>query len=186
VTEALERGGATVLSNQCTVLDAGGVSLPIVGVDDGRTEHADVERAFSGLDRGAKPLVLTHFPNTADAIADRGGALVIAGHTHGGQIAIPGVTKWVTRAIGYRYIAGWYEVGAGQLYVSAGIGVSLDGLRGGRGAMPEIAVYDLMPRSALSERTSSAHGYDGRGLIRHRTIGRSNDEALRVQVYDDL
>jgi predicted MPP superfamily phosphohydrolase len=186
VTDALERGGAVVLTNRSTVLRGEGFELPIVGLDDGRTEHADVDRAFRSLERGAKPLVLTHFPNTADAIMKRGAGLAIAGHTHGGQIAIPGVTRLVTRAIGYRYIAGWYDVGDGQLYVSAGIGVSLEGLRGGGAAMPEIAVYDLMPRATIAERSSSVAAFDGGGLIRMHKDTHRFDDVMRMPVSDDL
>jgi predicted MPP superfamily phosphohydrolase len=186
VTEALEKGGARVLRNENVLLETDGRALPIVGVDDGRTDHAQIDRAFSGVKKNESALVLTHYPNTADRILDRGTGIAIAGHTHGGQIAIPGVTKVLSRMAGQRYLAGWYEVGDGSLYVSAGIGASLEGLRGGRQAMPEIAVYDLMPKARQVTRKSAVAGYDGRSLVRFEMSLEATEDALRAPVSDDL
>jgi predicted MPP superfamily phosphohydrolase len=145
ITRALEAGGACVLRNQ-SVVAAG---LVIVGVDDGHTGNADVDRAFSDVDERDRDraLVLSHFPNTADAIAKKGARLVLSGHTHAGQVDVPRVMPFLARLAGNPYLRGFHRIGAKtDLYVNAGIGHSLAGLRGGRTA-PEIAVFDLDPRA---------------------------------------
>jgi predicted MPP superfamily phosphohydrolase len=196
VSEALARGGARVLVNESATFDGRGRKLRIVGIDDGRTEHDDIDKAFQGVPKKEPALVLTHYPNTADRIMDRGTGLAIAGHTHGGQVAIPGVTKLVSRLAGQRYLAGWYEVGDGSLYVSAGIGASLDGLRGGRTAMPEIAVYDLVPavragvradvRADVRGRRSWTAAFDGSSLVRLESTTLASADVLRAPFSDDL
>jgi uncharacterized protein len=93
VTFALEYGGARVLRNESTMVG----DLLVVGVDDGLTKHADVERAFHGVE-AERALVLSHYPNTADDIARTGAPLVLSGHTHAGQIEVPWLTRRIARA----------------------------------------------------------------------------------------
>lgn len=139
VSKALERGGAHVLRNESLSIDA----LSVVGVDDGRSGHADVERAFARVTRPEEALVLTHFPRTAEEIARAGAPLVLSGHTHAGQLHFPRVTEAVARLVGHRYLHGFYRVGPRtDLYVNAGLGHAA--LRAGR-ARPELAVFDLGP-----------------------------------------
>jgi predicted MPP superfamily phosphohydrolase len=145
VSDALEHGGAEVLANRSTQVAIGRADLEVIGLDDGLTGHADVERAFARAERPNDALVLTHLPATADAIAEKGGRLILAGHTHGGQVHVPVVTRAVHRAIGSPYLAGWYQVGPARLYVNAGLGSSLLPFRAGPEAMPEISVFDLVP-----------------------------------------
>jgi predicted MPP superfamily phosphohydrolase len=145
---ALRRGGAKVLQNEAVTI----VGLTLVGVDDGRSGHADVARAFAGVD-ATRALVLSHFPNTADEIAKTGAPLVLSGHTHAGHVEVPWVTRTVARVTGNPYLAGFYRCAPQtDLYVNAGLGHSFPGLRAGRGTRPEITVFDLDP--AAEERTS--------------------------------
>jgi predicted MPP superfamily phosphohydrolase len=157
VTRALEAGGARVLRNEATTLRGDGWSLLVVGVDDGRSEHDDVERAFARVDGPRRALVLTHDPRTAPAIAEYGAPLVLSGHTHAGQIHVPRIVPMVAKLAGHPYLHGFHRIDRTDLYVSAGIGHSLHGLRSTKTA-PEIAVFDLDPnvraRSSTLLRTS--------------------------------
>ena len=141
---ALERLGVTVLRNENVTIDVAGQRLQLVGVDDGMTGHHDIARAFRGVRHPKRALVLSHYGETADEIVEAGGRLVLSGHTHGGQLQIPILTRAVTAAAGMRYIAGWYKVGPGRVYVSAGIGSSVIRRRVGRRAEPEVALLDLV------------------------------------------
>ncbi|MBX3259186.1 MAG: metallophosphoesterase family protein [Labilithrix sp.] len=144
VTRALEAGGARVLRNASTELRGDRWSLVVVGVDDGRTKNDDVARAFARVDAPRRALTLTHDPRTAAAIAKTGAPLVLAGHTHAGQIHVPRVLPRIAELAGHPYLHGFHRVEQTDLYVSAGVGHSLPGLRSARTA-PEIAVFDLDP-----------------------------------------
>ena len=69
--------------------------------------------------------------------------LVLAGHSHGGQVRVPGLgALWVPRGTG-PYVAGWYEQDGSHLFVSRGAGWSIAPLRWGCPA--EIALLELRP-----------------------------------------
>jgi predicted MPP superfamily phosphohydrolase len=126
VADALREGGCQVLSNEHRSVDVRGAPLHLVGIDDALTHHADPEAAFSEVPRsGGTRVVLSHIPEVADGIGDRGGALVLSGHTHGGQIKIPGVTIRIFRRMGTRYLSGFFRIGGQMLYVSHGLGASV-------------------------------------------------------------
>ncbi|AKU99364.1 putative phosphoesterase [Labilithrix luteola] len=147
VQSALESGGARVLRNESTVVEGRHGALTIVGVDDGRSRHADVVRAFANVRDPERALVLTHYPNTAEEIAPMRAPLVLSGHTHAGQIDVPRVTAMLAKLTGHRYLQGFYRVSeTTELYVNAGIGHSMHGFRAGR-TCPEIAVFELDPEA---------------------------------------
>jgi len=144
VSSQLRGNGYDVLRNQNVTLEANGRPLSVVGIDDAVTRHHDSARAFYGVNRGGTILTLTHCPELADTAASHGAALIVAGHTHGGQIHMKGVTERVYRKITKRrYLGGWYDVGNSALYVNRGVGQSSVPLRAGKGAQSEVAVFTL-------------------------------------------
>ncbi len=76
-------------------------------------------------------VVLTHSPDAAREAAARGIDVVLAGHTHGGQVRLPGIGALLTRTrLGRRYDRGLFRLddaraGGTWLYVNPGIGTSL-------------------------------------------------------------
>jgi uncharacterized protein len=123
---ALRGHGYEVLENQWTRITLRGAPLHVVGVGDTRTGREDVGRATAGLPKGASPLVLAHGPMAAERVAAlRRHALCLSGHTHGGQIAVPILTPLLLGTFAHqRYLRGRYRIGAVQLYVNRGIGMS--------------------------------------------------------------
>lgn len=149
IRRMLEKQGVITLVNESAVLELGGRPMTVVGIDDGFTDRDDPERAFAHVAAPDQALVLSHEPRTADLIGLHGGRLVLSGHTHGGQFALPGVTATLTRLAGMRYLAGWYQAGDSQLYVNAGVGASVRLPRLGHQATPEMSLFELLPAVAV-------------------------------------
>ena len=165
LVEELASGGWTELTNRRTRLTVGGVDLELVGVDD---PHMDYDRYAAVAGPAAPDVALTigvtHAPyqRVLDAMTADGAGLVIAGHTHGGQLCVPGWGALVTncdldtrRAKG---VSRWWPgaggapsssapEGAAYLEVSAGLGTSpMAPVR--FACRPEASLLTLVPRDA--------------------------------------
>ncbi len=122
----LESCGARLLLNDAVALTRGGARIALAGIDDWNFGRPDLKRA---LDRaravapGAPVILISHNPDAALDAADRGVALTLSGHTHGGQIRIPGRPVLV-RMSRYFLDDGRYVHEHGQIVVSRGLGVS--------------------------------------------------------------
>lgn len=149
VRAALERAGVQVLSNESSVFEVGSQRLQVVGLDDAYTGHADAARALVNVDPDVPSLGLSHIAEEADKLWSSGVSLVLSGHTHSGQITVGDLHKWTLgRLGGHRYVHGLYgcrqaERADGAVYVSAGIGASVFGLRLGERGRPEVALFEL-------------------------------------------
>ena len=115
----VEDCGIRVLHNSAVDLERAGRRLSLAGVDDLLLGRPDLEGALDGT---RSPVVLlSHNPDVFFSAARRGVALVLAGHTHAGQIRLPGLPVLV-RQSRYRLDEGRYRLGASQLVVSRGLG----------------------------------------------------------------
>jgi hypothetical protein len=122
-----------------------GARLVLLGAPTGRP--AALQRALGSADGDAFNVLLYHYPGEVYAAAEAGIDLHCAGHTHGGQVALPGYGALITLArYGKRFEAGLYEVEGTRLYVNRGIG--LEGGLAPRvrfGARPEITLLEILP-----------------------------------------
>ncbi len=153
VRDALERAGVDVLVNEHRAVGFGDARVHLIGVDDSITGHHDPERAFDGVPKDATRVVLAHDPGFADSLAPWRPALVLSGHTHGGQIYLRGLTPYVSRRLGVKYLAGFFEVDGAVLYVNRGLGASVP-VR--LGAPSEIAHLTLRSGEAPSISAAAA------------------------------
>jgi predicted MPP superfamily phosphohydrolase len=136
---ALERNGLTVLRNHGVALPRG---LFVSGVDDTWTRRDDVPRALAGRPPGAPTVLLAHDPNLFPLAVEHGVELTLSGHTHGGQLAVPGLSRRLNLArLITRFTAGLYQVGRSTLYVNRGAGTTGPPVR--LGARAEIALLTL-------------------------------------------
>jgi predicted MPP superfamily phosphohydrolase len=142
---ALGDTGVVVLDN--AALEAG--PLAIGGLNDPFTHHDDLPATVAALRRlpGAK-LVLSHSP---DPFARLPGdvTLMLAGHTHCGQVSLPfyGALETMS-AYGRRYACGRIDEGGKSLFVTAGLGTSGVPIR--IGAWPDLWLLTLGPRPAAA------------------------------------
>ena len=128
--ESARRGSPVrLLVDESHVLEHAGERLRVVGVDypmSGRSMQVKAERmqrsaelAFRGVSPEETILCLTHHPDFFPLAVERGARLTLAGHTHGGQVAILGMPLF---RFAFDYMLGRYRRGNGQLYVSGGTG----------------------------------------------------------------
>jgi len=114
----------------------------LVGLDDTLAGNPDAARAFEGVPPGANVIVLLHSPTGVHQVQKRA-SLVLAGHTHGGQIRLPwGTPLWLPPGSG-EFVEGMYEVGGTTMYVSRGIGNSIVEAR--LFCRPELAMFEVGP-----------------------------------------
>jgi predicted MPP superfamily phosphohydrolase len=132
-----------LLVNEHAAYRFGDRTVQVTGLDDFTGGRPQVNTAESSQP-GSVRLLIQHSPGwfrmpEATAI-NRRFDLCLAGHTHGGQIALFGLPLWTPRGSG-DFVAGRYDLAMCPLYVSRGIGTSIAPVR--FGARPEIAVFSL-------------------------------------------
>jgi predicted MPP superfamily phosphohydrolase len=150
---ALERAGLTVLRNRGVVLRRDGGALYLAGVDDTWTKRDDLERTLADRPAGVPVVLLAHDPVLFPQAAARGVDLVLSGHTHGGQVAIPLLARRLNLArLITPFTNGLYRSGGSMLYVNRGLGTTGPPVR--IAVAPEIAV--LVLRSARAPGSSAA------------------------------
>ena len=147
VSDALQGQGIRVLQNQTEVLTRDGHDLYLAGVEDLWSRVCDLERTFGGLSPDVPRVLLAHNPCTVEHLHGVRCDLILSGHTHGGQVNLPGVGRLALGPRGRRFAAGLYHVENTTLYVNKGIGF---GLRIRYGVRPEVAVLTLTPRPSSS------------------------------------
>lgn len=149
VRRALRRADVEVLDNANTTITLAGQPVQVVGLDDAYTGNADIERATRGLRSDIATLGLSHIGEEADELWNAGVSLVLSGHTHSGQITLAGMNRVTLGTLGgHRYVHGLYgcrrqERAPGALYVSAGVGAAVFGVRLGDRGRPEVALFEL-------------------------------------------
>lgn len=136
LVEALSFDGLRMLTNSSTTLTRGGESITVVGVDDPYTRRSDLDAAFSGVDPNSFILFLTHSPCITPEAIERGADLILSGHTHGGQVRIPGCGMlWTHMRSNTALNDGLYDpkaiecitgadAGSSTLFVNRGVGTS--------------------------------------------------------------
>ena len=140
----LEGMGIHMLLNECERISRDGQQIYLAGIDDAHFFRADnFERAAAGIPNDAFAILLSHTPEIYRQAAHAGFALVLSGHTHGGQICLPGgipitLDSVLPRRLGagawtYNNMAGYTSVGLGSSIVTARLN-----------CLPEITLHHLL------------------------------------------
>jgi len=125
VGDWLQSIGARVLINDHVVLRRGEARLVVAGVGDAYEDHVDESGGAGEQPSGTAILVLSHNPDGVERLDPRAGiGLVLSGHTHGGQVVIPGIGALTThtRICGRKTASGWVPNEKVPLYVTRGAG----------------------------------------------------------------
>ena len=133
------------MANDGVVLKRGGDALGVVGVEDLWSRRCELAIPLAAIDDELPRIVLAHNPRTVELTAGRRCDLMLSGHTHGGQINLPGIGAPMLSRRMRRYSAGLYQVGSTYLYVNKGIGY---GMRFRYRSRPEVAILELTSADA--------------------------------------
>ncbi len=125
----LEKSNIQLLRNEAVTLVHNSSKMRLIGLDDpvymGReiTSFLDnfLRKATNGSGEESFNLLMSHRPQALDLAPNFGVDLVLAGHTHGGQVGINGRSVFENWGI-HKYLWGKYQKGNSQLYTSAGVG----------------------------------------------------------------
>lgn len=139
----LEDLGIRILLNEALILERDGARLYLAGIDDPHYYRADnLEKAADGIPPGAPAILLSHSPEIYRHAAHAGFRLMLCGHTHGGQICLPGgIALTYNAACPRRLGLGPWRWGDLQGYTSAGAGSCVVPVR--FNCPPEITVHHL-------------------------------------------
>lgn len=140
---ALEESGVRVLLNEGQSIRHNGADLYIAGVDDPHFYGThDLGRAYRARLRDMPSILLAHSPELYSEATDYNTDLYLCGHTHGGQICLPGGTPLVTHANCPRYMtSGKWRHMTMHGYTSRGTGCS--GVQARFNCPPEISIHTL-------------------------------------------
>jgi predicted MPP superfamily phosphohydrolase len=147
ITRQLDAAGITVLTNCSAKLAAPFEDVTLCGIDDPWVGEPDLPRAFAAA--GKVRVFLLHSPDGLVLLRGQRFDLALAGHTHGGQVALPGGIPILTGGgpLSRRYSRGRFELsGNGPLIVSRGVGCSNLPIRWN--SDPELTLCRLLNRPA--------------------------------------
>lgn len=125
IARVLREHGTPILTNQHTTVERNGQFLTIAGVLDPLTSFPNLIEAIPEKPDG--PVILmAHAPDYADLVRrhSRGKLvdLMLSGHSHGGQVRLPGIGPLILPPLGKKYVHGHYQFERLQLYTNRGLG----------------------------------------------------------------
>ena len=140
---ALEAMGIRMLMNECEAIVRGEDRIQLAGIDDAHFyEAGDIRKAVSQISDGEFSILLSHTPEVYHQAAHAGVDLMLSGHTHGGQLCLPGSIPIVLEAVLPRRMgAGAWEYSGMKAYTSVGVGTSQLAVR--LNCPPEITLHVL-------------------------------------------
>lgn len=151
------RAGLTVLANAAHKVTVDGASLWMVGLDDLIMRRGNLKRALHGVPDQDCKILLVHEPDFADRAARHPIDLQLSGHTHGGQIRLPGLGPLLLPVLGRKYPMGLYKVRDTWVYTNRGLGVTRPPLR--FNCRPEITLFTLHSSASKTEHAADAESH---------------------------
>ena len=141
IVEPLERAGIQLLRNRGTPIERNGARLWLAGLEDLRQGRPNLNAALTDARPDDFTIVLAHNPMLIRQVEQRGLPLLLAGHTHGGQVQLPLIGPLILPIPDRTLSEGLLNRGRTQLYVTRGVGVGTPPVR--LGARPEVPLLVL-------------------------------------------
>ena len=142
VRRCVREGGVKELLNDAHTLRRGEARLHVAGIDDVMEGRSRLDLVLGRLPEEGAAILLAHEPDFADVASATGRFdLQLSGHSHGGQVRVPLLTRIVLPPFSQRYPRGLHRVGGMALYTNRGLGTVHARLR--FLCRPEITVFTL-------------------------------------------
>lgn len=146
VTGALESAGIPVLNNRSVPIEKASARFWLAGIEDALEARPDIGAAIKKIPFGEAIVLLAHEPDFADEAALNPVDLQLSGHSHGGQIWMPGLGAPWLPPLARNYPRGLYKVENLILYTNIGIGTIRAPIR--INCVPEVTLITLRARAA--------------------------------------
>ena len=141
VKAALEAHHIPVIENRSLPLEQSSGRIWLAGIDDALDGTPDLGRALAKIPAGEATILLAHEPDIADEVSTTTVDLQLSGHSHGGQIWIPGLGAPWLPPLGRKYPRGLRRIGRLTLYTNIGIGTIRAPIR--LNSTPEVTLFSL-------------------------------------------
>jgi len=140
---SLEEAGIEMLLNEAVPIRKNGAEIWLAGIDDAHLYDChDIDKALARVPGKATRILLSHTPETYAEAAGAGVDYVLCGHTHGGQICLPGGVPLITNArCPRRFCAGPWNFNGMRGYTSRATGASCLPVR--FFCPPEVTIHEL-------------------------------------------
>jgi predicted MPP superfamily phosphohydrolase len=143
VTDVYRDAGIRMLINEAVPITVGNTLWWLCGVDDMWEGEPDLDKTLSDVPEEHFRLLLCHEPDYADAAGSHGIPLQLSGHSHGGQVRLPGIgaVRLPVYAFKYPYRLQTVPGTKTQVYTTTGVGVTFPPIR--INCRPEVAIVKL-------------------------------------------
>ena len=147
----LEEMGIRILLNECETISRGDETIYLAGIDDAHYYRVDnIEKAASEIPRDGFSILLSHTPEVYRQAAHAGFDLFLSGHTHGGQICLPGSIPITLSSVLPRHMgSGPWHYGDMIGYTSVGVGCAAVPVR--LNCLPEVTLHHLQRISSRGD-----------------------------------
>jgi uncharacterized protein len=145
----LDSHGLPVLRNRSIPIEQQGARIWLSGLDSVWEGHPNMDLALRGVPSNEMVVLLVHEPDYADEAVRYPVDLQLSGHSHGGQIWLPGIGAPWLPAFARKYPRGMYRIGALPLYTNLGLGTIRFPIR--LNCRPEVTLFTLRSRDSAAE-----------------------------------
>jgi len=125
VARAVRQAGVRILVNDSAQINVGGEAWWLCGLDDAWSGKPDLDSTLARVPDNGFRILLCHEPDFADRAAGRSIPLQLSGHSHGGQVRLPGIGALLLPYLGRKYPIGLQQVGNSHLHVYTNVGLGL-------------------------------------------------------------